>query len=1075
MARSTNLWAAPFCALILVAGAALAKPLPTRQEFAPGEALENGLVGEVDGRYPLPAKAAEDTVWIADWSFDAANGGCDDTGWTKIDNRILNDGSNYWHIDTTFNGTNGIVDNAAILSKHDLCWVSTSGYGNMWDYAIVLKYRGASTLSFNLISDSEPGFDFVTVEADSAGASEARVDYNLDPTTATASEFRTQLLSITGIKSTGSVSALVLPDFGVPATTHEAYIRFNSETAYSDEDGYYPTLWGAGLVVDNIAVTGSLTYTENFESSLNVNVSLVNSALALPFGEWARLFKHITDNDKCTENTTCAWLWSDPLRIALFPDMAFGPGSAVIHSWLDDIIVGPWVSLVSTPSATGTVLSMRRCGAQSTAKSNIVQNWSVRSQRMADNTDTSALGDSIQCISSWGHAYSFNAFSSYTWGTNVWDMTSYLRPSSTDIQLRLRVADAALPYFFGTLPPATYDPGPGPYNDRIRIGRRILTGPTMNVGIDTRTQLQECFPTEIFPGKTYYRPNTDTSAPLYPYLFGTCAFSLSTDLGINKSSVNLIVGDSIYVPSIVDARNVGGIRSVKLYGAITEGPHAGKAPVPWSVGPNGFFAVQADSAKGSSGVWIANAWFVDLDDTYFRGGDKFVYFWYATDAGGGGASLPSGIAPATFPPASVTDAENLTRGLYEANYLPTINWDPAYVARVQADANGDLAPNAAEVANSSQRNCILYYQHAVSTNRRSGEINRTMFMYALDQLGYRSHYDVYDNQGYGNTNNQLGGRATVPQASGYALIIMDNFRGLSADITDGIDLDAQKINQALWFRNYLAQGLTGRAGTASLWIFGEDCAYEKSINPLISTDFGLVTVVNDQAIAISPNVTGVGSATTWDNCTIPFAGDQFALAGGCPAFRDYDGASATAGAVITHKYQAGTVFGTGAIVMNKNTTLHWNTVWMGFGFNDIRNTQNVPGHPDPSIQLMQKMLACLLPLNCRRSPGVTDAGGDETSSLPRVSALYQNTPNPFNPATTIHFDLAREGHVELRIYDAAGRAVKTLVNGSLAGGRNLPVTWNGMNDSGNRVPSGIYFYKLVTVDLTATKKMVLLK
>jgi hypothetical protein len=466
---------------------------------------------------------------------------------------------------------------------------------------------------------------------------------------------------------------------------------------------------------------------------------------------------------------------------------------------------------------------------------------------------------------------------------------------------------------------------------------------------------------------------------------------------------------------------------------------------------------------------------VSLDDTYFRGGDVLAYFWLATDAAGGKSSLPAGITGASFPPSSVAVAENLTGGLYEVSFLPTNNWDPAYLARIQADAHGDLAPTAAEVANSSQRNCILYYQHAVSTNRRSGEINRTMFMYALDRLGYRGYYDVYDNQGYGNTNNQLGGRATVAQASGYALIIMDNFRGLVPDITDGINLDAEKINQAQWFRNYLAQGLTGRAGTASLWIFGEDCAYEKATNPLISTDFGLATVVNDQAIAISPNVTGVGSATTWDNCTIPFVGDQFALAGGCPAFRDYDGASATAGAVITHKYQAGTVVGTGAIVMNKNTTMHWNTVWMGFGFNDIRNTQNAPGNPDPSIQLTQKMLACLLPLNCRRSPGVTDAGGDETSSLPRVSVLYQNTPNPFNPTTTIHFDLAREGHVELRIYDAAGRAVKTLVNGTLAGGRNLTVSWNGMNAAGAQVPSGIYFYKLVTADLTATKKMVLLK
>ena len=86
---------------------------------------------------------------------------------------------------------------------------------------------------------------------------------------------------------------------------------------------------------------------------MNANVTLVNSSLALPFGEWARVYQHITDNDKCTENTTCAWLWTDPLKIATFPDMAFGPGSAVIHNWLDDIIVGPWVSLASTPGATG--------------------------------------------------------------------------------------------------------------------------------------------------------------------------------------------------------------------------------------------------------------------------------------------------------------------------------------------------------------------------------------------------------------------------------------------------------------------------------------------------------------------------------------------------------------------------------------------------------------------------------------------------------------------------------------------------------------------------------------------------
>ena len=71
---------------------------------------------------------------------------------------------------------------------------------------------------------------------------------------------------------------------------------------------------GRGLVVDNIVVTGDLAYTENFEGALDPNVTLGEHRHATPFGEWARLYQHITDNDRCTENTTCAWLWTDPLR-----------------------------------------------------------------------------------------------------------------------------------------------------------------------------------------------------------------------------------------------------------------------------------------------------------------------------------------------------------------------------------------------------------------------------------------------------------------------------------------------------------------------------------------------------------------------------------------------------------------------------------------------------------------------------------------------------------------------------------------------------------------------------------------
>src|SRR6185295_15576482 len=115
-------------------------------------------------------------------------------------------------------------------------------------------------------------------------------------------------------------------DFGVPATTHEAYIRFESDGGVSDEDGFYPTFWGGALIVDNISVTGALTYSENFEGALGPNVTFANTASATPWGEWARLFHHVTDNDVCVENMTCSWLWSDPTLPARYPDMAFGPG-----------------------------------------------------------------------------------------------------------------------------------------------------------------------------------------------------------------------------------------------------------------------------------------------------------------------------------------------------------------------------------------------------------------------------------------------------------------------------------------------------------------------------------------------------------------------------------------------------------------------------------------------------------------------------------------------------------------------------------------------------------------------------
>jgi flagellar hook assembly protein FlgD len=88
--------------------------------------------------------------------------------------------------------------------------------------------------------------------------------------------------------------------------------------------------------------------------------------------------------------------------------------------------------------------------------------------------------------------------------------------------------------------------------------------------------------------------------------------------------------------------------------------------------------------------------------------------------------------------------------------------------------------------------------------------------------------------------------------------------------------------------------------------------------------------------------------------------------------------------------------------------------------------------------------------------------------------LHPNIPNPFNPTTTIRFDLAGSGRVTLRVFDVRGRVVRTLVDGLEPAGHRL-VEWDGRNDGGRVVPSGTYFYRLTAPGFEQTRTMLMLK
>jgi hypothetical protein len=94
---------------------------------------------------------------------------------------------------------------------------------------------------------------------------------------------------------------------------------------------------------------------------------------------------------------------------------------------------------------------------------------------------------------------------------------------------------------------------------------------------------------------------------------------------------------------------------------------------------------------------------------------------------------------------------------------------------------------------------------------------------------------------------------------------------------------------------------------------------------------------------------------------------------------------------------------------------------------------------------------------------------------PRRFALHVNVPNPFNPTTLIQYEVAPGGaHVSISVYDVMGRCVRTLVDEHRAAGP-WSVQWNGDDDRGQRVASGVYFYRMSAGEFVQTKKMVLLK
>jgi hypothetical protein len=104
----------------------------------------------------------------------------------------------------------------------------------------------------------------------------------------------------------------------------------------------------------------------------------------------------------------------------------------------------------------------------------------------------------------------------------------------------------------------------------------------------------------------------------------------------------------------------------------------------------------------------------------------------------------------------------------------------------------------------------------------------------------------------------------------------------------------------------------------------------------------------------------------------------------------------------------------------------------------------------------------------------SDSAASVQTTLPTEFKLQQNYPNPFNPTTQIRYDLPKAGHVTLLIFNSLGQEVRRLVDREQPAGYHF-ATWNGRDQQGKPVPTGVYHYRLQVGDFVSTKKMMMAK
>ncbi len=429
--------------------------------------------------------------------------------------------------------------------------------------------------------------------------------------------------------------------------------------------------------------------------------------------------------------------------------------------------------------------------------------------------------------------------------------------------------------------------------------------------------------------------------------------------------------------------------------------------------------IQCDSARIGAGDPVPGKYMVDLNDSLLTRGYLVEYYFEAFDSLGLSSILPSGADMGEY---------------YEFTCLPTLNSSILYVD----DCDGARGDNQLYIDNS--------------------------FEAVLPEPPDR--YDV--NSPEARTSNGLGNRAKLYHlTAAYEMIIWDSGELGECTISDGTE-DSDKSNDCQMLLDWMDMS----THDVELWVLGDNVGSDLSrlgsqkANQLL-TECG-VAVLGESYSEMSggnatPVVTGDPSSPLYEIvlcldliCHLLGNFDVLVPAGmGQPALTYPEiGGNPCYGGISTES--------TNASGFTKKT------MWFGFSFNRICSADpHEPESPLPRFNVMENVCKwCGLPTNIYIS---------DVEDVPSYAYdLGQNYPNPFNPVTSIQFTMKEKGFVTLSVYDVTGRLVKTLVNNVRDAGRH-EVLWDGRDEKGFKVASGVYFCRMNADQYSDTKKLIILR